>query len=142
MKKVLFTLLVACVSVLSWAETPIVGDWKTVDDETGETMSIVTIYKGTDGMYYGKVAKVLKGSPDAVCTKCEGDDHNKPIQGLHIIRGMKLVDGELRGGTVLDPNNGKTYYAKMYLKDGKLVLRGSLDKRGLFGRNQTWLPAK
>ena len=26
-----------------------------------------------------------------------------------------------------------------YLKDGKLVLRGSLDKRGFLGRNQTWI---
>jgi len=42
----------------------------------------------------------------------------------------------------LDPNNGKFYYARLYIKDGDLVLRGSLDKRGFLGRNQTWLRAK
>ena len=37
----------------------IVGDWKTVDDKTDEKRSIVTIYKGSDGLYYGKVSKLL-----------------------------------------------------------------------------------
>ena len=42
----------------------------------------------------------------------------------------------------IDPamaDNGKFYYAKVYLKDGKLILRGSLDKAGILGRSQTWL---
>lgn len=123
------------------AQNSIVGDWKTVDDATGENFSIVSIYQASDGLYYGKISKILKGPQDAVCVKCEGEDHNKPIQDLVIIRGMKMENGELRGGKVLDPNNGKFYYGKLYLKDGKLVLRGSLDKRGFLGRNQTWLPA-
>ena len=29
-----------------------------------------------------------------------------------------------------------------YLKDGKLILRGSIDKRGFIGRNQTWIRKK
>ena len=75
----------------------------------------------------------------AVCEECTGADHNQPIVGLTIIRDMQLVDGELRNGKVLDPDNGKFYYAKVYLKDGKLILRGSLDKAGILGRSQTWL---
>jgi uncharacterized protein (DUF2147 family) len=71
--------------------------------------------------------------------ECEGADHNKPIVGLTIIRDMQLVGDELKNGKVLDPDNGKLYYAKIYLKEGKLVLRGSLDKAGLLGRSQTWL---
>ena len=113
----------------------------TVDDETGDKMSVVSIYQDADGLYYGKVAKLLVEPKDAVCVKCEGEDHNKPVEGLVIIRGMKMENGELVGGKVLDPKNGKFYYGKIYLKDGKLVLRGSLDKRGFLGRNQTWLPA-
>jgi uncharacterized protein (DUF2147 family) len=45
----------------------------------------------------------------------------------------------LKGGKVLDPESGKFYYGKIYPKNGKLVLRGSIDKRGFFGRNQTWI---
>ena len=118
----------------------ILGDWKTVDDKTGEKRSVVTIYKGTDGLYYGKISKMLMYTDlDLKCDQCKDEDHNKPIVGLVIIRGMKAENGELVGGKVLDPESGKFYYGKIYLKNGKLVLRGSLDKRGFLGRNQEWI---
>ena len=118
----------------------IVGDWKTVDDKTGERRSVVTIYKGSDGLYYGKISKLLMYQElNLKCDACQGEDKNAPIEGLVIIRGMKAKDGQLVGGKVLDPESGKFYYGKIYMKDGKLVLRGSLDKRGFFGRNQTWV---
>lgn len=116
----------------------IVGDWKTIDDKTGEQRAIVTIYKSTDGLYYGKISKMLMYA-DLTCEACKDEDHNAPLEGLVIIRGMKAENGELVGGKVLDPESGKFYYGKIYLKNGKLVLRGSLDKRGLFGRDQTWM---
>ncbi len=117
----------------------ILGDWKTVDDKTGESFSIVNIYQAKDGLYYGKITKMLVGPKGERCVECEGEDYNKPLEGLIIIRGMKAENGQLVGGKVLDPDSGKFYYGKIYLKDGKLVLRGSLDKRGFLGRNQTWL---
>lgn len=117
----------------------ILGNWKTVDDKTGEQRSVVTIYKGSDGLYYGKISKMLMYGSDLRCEACKDEDHNAPIEGLVIIRGMKAEDGQLVGGKVLDPESGKFYYGKIYLKDGKLVLRGSLDKRGFLGRNQTWI---
>lgn len=119
----------------------IVGSWKTVDDKTGDNFSVVEIYKGSNGLYYGKIAKMLVGPANQVCDKCEGEDHNKPLEGLVIIRDMKAIDGELREGRVLDPESGKFYYGKIYIKEGRLVLRGSLDKRGFLGRNQTWIKA-
>lgn len=141
MRKILFILLGLCLNAGIYAQQSIVGDWMTVDDETGQNFSIVRIYKGSDGLYYGKIHKMLVGGDDLVCEKCVDEDKNAPILGLVIIRGMHMEKGELRGGKVLDPNNGKFYYGKIYLKDGKLVLRGSLDKMGVLGRNQTWLPA-
>ena len=118
----------------------IVGDWKTVDDKTGERRSIVTIYKGEDGLYYGKISKMLMYQElDLRCEACKDADHNAPIEGLVIIRGMRAEGGELVGGKVLDPESGKFYYGKIYMKDGKLVLRGSLDRRGFLGRNQVWV---
>mgnify|MGYP003538531548 FL=1 len=120
----------------------ILGDWKTVDDKTGDSFSIVSIYQAKDGLYYGKITKMLVGPKDERCVECEGEDYNKPLEGLVIIRGMKAENDQLVGGKVLDPESGKFYYGKIYLKDGKLVLRGSLDKRGFLGRNQTWLRAK
>lgn len=126
------------VSIVATAQVQqMLGDWKTV--EAGQEKSIVHIYKATDGLYYGKIVKLFGVSNDEVCVACEGADKNKPVVGLVIIRGMKEVDGELKEGKVLDPENGKFYYCKISLKDGKLVLKGSLDKKGLLGRSQTWV---
>jgi len=140
MRKVILILL-ALMAMSSQAQVnAILGDWRTVDDKTGEKRSIVTIYKGSDGLYYGKISKMLMYTDlDLKCDQCKGEDYNAPIVGLVIIRGMKAEKGELVGGKVLDPESGKFYYGKIYLKDGKLVLRGSLDKRGFLGRNQTWV---
>ena len=140
MKRNAFLLVALFFAATIFAQTPILGDWITVDDKTGEQKSVVTIYQAENGKYYGKIVELFEpNAATAVCEECTGADHNQPIVGLTIIRDMQLVDNELRNGKVLDPDNGKLYYAKVYLKDGKLILRGSLDKVGLLGRSQTWL---
>lgn len=139
MKNFFFALL-CLVSINASAQvSAIVGKWTTIDDKTGEKKSVVEIYQAKDGMYYGKVVKIFEHDEDAVCVACEGADKNAKIIGLNIIRGMKEEDGKLVGGRVLDPDNGKFYYAKIWLEKGKLVLRGSLDKKGFLGRSQTWV---
>ena len=140
MRKLILGLLLLFAISANAQINAILGEWKTVDDKTGEQRSVVTIYKGSDGLYYGKISKMLMYTElDLKCDQCKGDDYNAPIEGLVIIRGMHAEDGQLVGGKVLDPESGKFYYGKIYLKDGKLVLRGSLDKRGFLGRNQTWI---
>ena len=138
MKRNFFLVIAMFFATTIFAQTPILGDWITVDDNSGEQKSVVKIYQAGNGKYYGDIIELFD-EPDAVCVECEGEDHNKPIVGLTIIRDMQLVGDELKNGKVLDPDNGKLYYAKIYLKDGKLVLRGSLDKAGLLGRSQTWI---
>lgn len=139
MTKIFLTMLSSLlVAVGAMAQVDqIVGDWATVDDKTGNQYAIVRIYKASNNLYYGKIAKMLVGPKDLTCVECE--DKNRPMEGLVIIRGMKEVNGELKEGKVLDPESGKFYYGKIYLDKGKLVLRGSLDKRGILGRNQTWI---
>ena len=138
MKRNFFLVIAIFFAATTFAQTPILGEWITVDDNSGEQKSVVKIYKADNGKYYGDIVHLF-GDPTSVCTACVGADHNKPVVGLTIIRDMQLVGEELKNGKVLDPDNGKLYYAKVYLKDGKLVLRGSLDKAGLLGRSQTWL---
>ena len=143
MKKILlFTAILCTFALTSSAQlNAILGDWKTVDDRSGENFSIVTIYRGSDGLYYGKISKMLVGPPDLRCEPCTGEDHNARIEGLVFIRGMKYDadKNQLVGGKLLDPESGKFYYGKIYPKNGKLVLRGSLDKLGVLGRSQTWI---
>ncbi|MGL4851940.1 MAG: DUF2147 domain-containing protein [Phocaeicola sp.] len=140
-KRLLSGILFLGVTSMAHAQiSSIVGHWKTVDEKTGEQHSLVEIYKEQSGFYYGTIREMLK-SPNAVCTACEGEEKGKPLTGMTIIRQMKEVDGELRGGTILDPKSGKTYYVTIsYDKEtSKLKLRGSLDKRGFLGRNQYWI---
>ena len=112
----------------------VLGYWKTIDDETGEAKSIVKIYE-VDGKYYGRVDRLLK-DPGKLCDKCEGEDHNKPIEGMVIMWGMNADgDEEYSGGKIFDPAKNKTYRCSMWIKDGKLMVRGYL---GPFYRTQTW----
>jgi len=116
----------------------IVGSWKTIDDKTGEAKSIVRIYKEADGKYYGKVETLFK-NPDGKCEKCKGENKGKPILGMVIITEMKEKGDKLSGGYILDPANGERYHASISIeKNGKLKLRGSIDKMGVAGRNQYW----
>lgn len=140
MKRLYLILATALLCGCLFAQTPIVGDWVTVDDKTGEHLSVVSIYQTSNGQFEGKIIELIGGNGEERCVACTGEDHNQPIEGLIIIRNMQLKGDELRGGKVLDPDNGKFYYGKIYLNDeGNLVLRGSLDKAGLLGRSQTWL---
>ena len=137
MKTVFLSLALMVAAVVS-AQVPFLGEWVTIDDASGEKKSVVNIYQADNGMYYGQIVTLFE-DPNALCTECKDADYNQPIVGLTIVRDMQLVEGELRGGKVLDPENGKLYYAKIYLEKGNLILRGSLDKRGLLGRSQTWI---
>ena len=142
MKQLLLILFCALSINLSAQIDKIVGRWTTIDDEKNIPVSIINIYRGTDGLYYGQIERILvKGEENKICKACEGELHNKPVVGIVNVQKMEWRDGKLQGGTILDPNNGKTYYAKMWLdpQTGKLVLRGSLDKRGFIGRNQEWV---
>lgn len=139
MKKICFLFALCMLATVATAQVnAMLGIWTTIDDKTGEPKSQVEIYKAKDGLYYGRITHLFLKSDDSVCEACEGEDAGAKLVGLNIIRGMKADGNDLVGGRILDPENGKLYYVKMSLKDGKLALRGSLDKRGFLGRSQTW----
>lgn len=142
MKKICFlTLLFTALLFNGFSQIDkILGKWKTIDDEEGTAKSIVYIYKATNDKYYGRIDKLFKDS-DKLCEKCEGANKNKPILGMIILNGMTLKDNSLTGGTILDPKNGKVYHCNISYdaKSKQLKVRGSLDKSGWLGRNQTWI---
>ena len=142
MRKIILLAMLFIATIENCQVEKILGRWTTIDDEKNIPVSIINIYRGTDGKYYGQIEKILvKGEENKICKACEGELRNKPVVGIVNIQNMEWRDGKLQGGTILDPNNGKTYYAKMWLdpQTGKLILRGSLDKRGILGRNQEWI---
>jgi len=115
----------------------IVGQWTTIDDNTGKPKSIVEITV-RNNKYYGKVIKLLNPSkPNPVCDQCAKDDarYNQKVLGMEILVDLVKDDDEFVDGRILDPENGKVYRCKIWIEDGDLKLRGYL---GPFFRTQTW----
>jgi uncharacterized protein (DUF2147 family) len=116
-----------------------VGTWRTIDDKTGKTRSIVQVYE-QGGELFARVEQDLTAvGATALCTRCKDERKDQPLVGLVFMRHMKLDDGEYRGGDILDPDNGSIYRCKLRLEDNgrKLKVRGFIGV-SLFGRSQTW----
>ena len=139
----LFLLLVSAMPMLAIADNASpVGLWRTIDDDTGKAKSLVRIVE-VNGEFRGTIEKLLREpneDQNPVCEKCTGDKKDKSVIGMTIITGMKADDKIFAGGSILDPNNGKTYKSKMWLEEQgkKLHVRGFIGM-ALLGRTQIWL---
>jgi uncharacterized protein (DUF2147 family) len=119
-----------------------IGSWKTVDDLTGTTKSIVEISETSNQLLEGKVAKLFV-DPTKTCPKCKGLKKNQPVLGLRVIENLQRTRDNPRlwnGGEILDPKNGQTYHCSLEVIDNghKLLVRGYIGMP-LFGRSQTWV---
>ncbi len=134
----------------SIAGKEIIGVWKTIDDETGKEKSHVKISE-SGGKYQAQIIKLLDpetlktsktgDGTDLLCDECpEEFGKGEKLIGLKMVWGMEKLSDKLGGGTILDPNNGKTYKCTMWLDDddpkgNTLNVRGWL---AFFYRTQTW----
>ena len=117
----------------------IVGQWKTVDDEAQKEKSIIEIYE-IKGKFYGKIIQLLQPEDKGkICDKRKGEERNKPLLGLVVLKGISKDGEEYSGGTILDPKNGKVYKCTIKLLNNgeKIKLRGYLGF-SLIGRTQYW----
>ena len=116
------------------------GYWQTVPDDDGSP-SVIHIWI-ENGEAFGDVVKIYPKpgrDPDPVCDKCKGDLKNKPVIGMAILNHLTPRNGKWSGGSILDPNNGKTYkcYIEMLENGEKLKVRGFIGI-SLLGRTQYW----
>ena len=138
-------LVLSLASVTAFSAT-IEGFWHSIDDRTGEKLSIVEIRKGADGTFRGKILyryPVPGGVALTHCTKCPPPYTNQPIVGLEFFSGFKQDEKNPNlyvDGRVLEPKSGKIYKGKANLSaDGKrLRLRGYVGVSAL-GRTQVWI---
>lgn len=114
------------------------GEWKTIDDDTGVAKSIVEIFE-KNGEVYGKIKKILREDKrDQRCTQCKGDQKNQKVEGMTILKNLSKDGDKYEDGTITDPENGKIYDAKIWLKEDEpntLMVRGYLS---IFFRTQEW----
>jgi uncharacterized protein (DUF2147 family) len=137
-----FGLLASLITInasASDADSPI-GRWRTFDDKTHEPRGIVRIFE-KGGKLFGSIERgVDKKDDGAVCSACNDDRKDQPLNGLVIIRNMDRDGDEWGGGDIVDPDDGKVYRLKMHLEDHgtKLIARGFIGF-SLLGRSQTWV---
>jgi uncharacterized protein (DUF2147 family) len=133
-----FALFLGATGAFAQADSPM-GLWKNIDDKTGEAKGLIRITE-SGGLWSGKIEKILtKGQEDAKCELCEGALKDKPIAGMQFLTGLTKGKEWFEGGTILDPNNGKVYKARLRLIDDgkKLEVRGFIGTP-LLGRSQIW----
>ncbi len=138
---IFFILFLICIATSAQSHS-VIGKWKTIDDETGKPLSIVEVFEKNHKVY-GKVLEILNPvNRNRVCEKCSGEDSNKPILGLTVIKGLTKVGDEYTKGKILDPKNGKLYSCYITLENqDKLKVRGYIGI-SLFGRTQYWIRMK
>ncbi|WP_439709057.1 DUF2147 domain-containing protein [Acinetobacter junii] len=122
------------------------GYWRTIDDKTGEQLSIIELKKKPDNTYTGTIVyryPVPGGAVLTNCVKCPEPFKNKPILGLQIAWGLKedpKKPNQYIDGRVLEPKTGNIYKGKAQLSaDGKRMrMRGYMGISAL-GRTQVWI---
>jgi len=144
MKKIALALGLLGLTVLANAADPLNGTvWKTIDDKTKQPRAVVKFTEQKNGVLTASIQSILTPGEENACSKCEGPYHNKSLKGLTIVHGLKNAGGtSYEGGSILDPQTGKTYKLKGNIAAGgkKLELRGYIGVAAL-GRNQTWIRA-
>ena len=133
-----YFVLIHLLFTYSTQSNSIEGIWITKDDITGREKSEVLIYKD-NGKLYGKIVNLLlPEDKDKLCTKCKGENKNKPIEGMIILNDLILEDEVWEDGTIIDPKSGKIYDCYLSLvKQNVLKVRGYLGF-SLLGRTQIW----
>jgi uncharacterized protein (DUF2147 family) len=124
--------------LLSQSSSDVVGKWYTENKET-----VIKIYKSGD-KYYGKIVWLKEPKEDNGKMKKDKNNPKKSkrsqtLVGLVLLKGFVYQgDGEWAEGTIYDPENGKTYKARIRLKGkNKLDIRGYVGVPA-FGRSTVW----
>jgi len=110
---------------------------------TAEKTSQVRVFKATNDKYYGKV-EWLKEEPDKLDVNNPDEKlRNKKVWGLIILKDFSYNESKNRweGGTIYDPDNGKTYDAFIWFdEDNKtLHLKGYVLGMKFVGRETIWI---
>jgi uncharacterized protein (DUF2147 family) len=141
-KNLLFVIVLLLSTGLMYAQADkVLGIWL-----TEKKTSQVKVFKATDGKIYGKVEWIDKdkdrldsNNPDAVLSK-------QKVLGSLILKGFKYNEDKKQwdGGTIYDPDNGKTYTAYMWFEEdlNLLHIKGYVMGMKFIGRQTLWIREK
>ena len=136
-------------SAVSYAANPddILGYWRTIDDKTGFTLTVVKIEKAKNGTYLGSVVELIPRAgyvPFEVCQRCPAPFTNRNVTQMPLLWNLKAdPNNELNytAGYVIDPHVGKIYALDVKLSESgrQLLLRGKVIGANFLSRTQSWL---
>ena len=117
----LFFILTLLFSSLVFAEPSPIGSWQSYDLDN-KVRNIVKFSLQNDDLV-GTIAKVhsFQGE-NPLCYLCEGNLHNKPLQGLQIIWGLHRDGDKWINGHVIDIDNGKIYDCELAVSTDNKIL--------------------
>ena len=134
-------------SLMTYAAS-IEGYWRSINERTGEQLSIIEIRKNADNTFTGKIVYTYPSAQGKLithCVNCPAPYTGKPRLGLPIL--TQVVEDPNRpnhyiNGRMIDSLSGKTYKGKARIsEDGKrLTLRGYIGA-SLLGRSLVWIRA-
>ena len=131
---VLFTLFCATGKAQS-----VEGKWRTYDvQDPSRAEAVVELFVKNNALYVRIDQIIPKEHRQDICSLCEGEDKNKAILGLLILKGAKYSKGVWKGATILNAKNGKRYgcHISLISKD-RLKVRGFI-RHPWFGKNFYW----
>jgi len=142
MRKLLVAAVFAVASLatsLAMAQTnPLIGKWKTLDDETGKPMTVSEIYMAKNGKLAAHVVENL-GLP-ATCAECSGEYKDKPFVGIVTLWNLSPAgNGSWGDGNGYQPSKDRHFKVKsVKLVDGgnKLEVKGCIT---FFCKTATWV---
>jgi uncharacterized protein (DUF2147 family) len=126
---------------LSAQENAVIDTWYN-EDETAQ----IRVFKATNGKYYGKI-EWLKEDPDRLdVNNPDAVKKSEPLLGLQILKGFTYDTGKKQwtGGTIYDPDNGKTYDCYMWFEEDPniLFIKGYVLGMKFVGRETKWRKVK
>lgn len=124
----------------------VAGLWTTPHDK-----SLVRIYRSRNGTFDGRIVwlkqptyppdfknKALAGKPKVDLHNPDKKLRSRPVMGMDVLTGFKYSPShhDWRKGKCYDPEEGKTYTCRMWLKNhDTLMVRGYV---WIFHKTQTW----
>jgi len=108
------------------------GVWQTA------TGGYVQVYEA-NGEWAGKIVGSKSGKARYDKENPDESKRDRRLLGVNVLEGLEYAgDGEYEGGTIYDPNNGKTYKAKATLEGPDTLKARGYIGISLIGKTQTW----
>ena len=86
-----------------------------------------------------KVLRIMdEEDHDNLYIECEGEDKNKKIEGLVLIKYFEKDGEEYVDGTIINPNDRKVYRSKIWLDKNDPNILNFRDYIGFFYKTREW----